>query len=152
MISFTDVNVGDAIAERSFSASNVSLFLYNAIIWNAHRIHYDEPYTQQVERHPAIVIDGPLQGDWLSQCALNWAGDAADLVNFRYRNSTAAYLGETLITGGTVVEVDQSARQVRVELFVKNQKGEVITPGEATLRFSQSPNEPVAPGNTTADS
>jgi 3-methylfumaryl-CoA hydratase len=136
MISFEDVNVGDALPERSFTASNVSLFLYNAIIWNAHRIHYDEPYTREVEHHAAIVIDGPLQGDWLSQTALNWVGDAADLVNFRYRNSTAAYLGETLTTGGTVVEVDRSARQVRIELFVKNRKGETITPGEATLRFS----------------
>ena len=46
--------------------------MYNAAIWNPHRIHYDEPYTTGVEHHPAIVIDGPLQGDWLAQVVTNW--------------------------------------------------------------------------------
>ena len=29
-------------------------------------------YTTGVEHHPAIVIDGPLQGDWLAQVVTNW--------------------------------------------------------------------------------
>jgi hydroxyacyl-ACP dehydratase HTD2-like protein with hotdog domain len=62
---------GDALPTRTHTPTNVSLFLYNAAVWNPHRIHYDEPYTTQVEGHPGIVIDGPLQGDWLAQCVLN---------------------------------------------------------------------------------
>ena len=96
MIKLSDINVGDELPLREHTASNVSLFLYNAAVWNAHRIHYDEAYTTGVEQHPEIVIDGPLQGDWLSQCALNWVGDAARLTNFSYSNRKAAYLGETL--------------------------------------------------------
>ena len=61
-----DIAVGTAIEERSHHPSMVSLFLYNAVIWNPHRIHFDETYTTQVEKHPGIVIDGPLQGDWLA--------------------------------------------------------------------------------------
>src|SRR6185295_19033358 len=63
-----DLKVGDTLPGRSHTPTNVSLFLYNAAVWNPHRIHYDEAYTTQVEHHPAIVIDGPLQGDWLAQC------------------------------------------------------------------------------------
>ncbi|MFZ9079788.1 MAG: hypothetical protein ACO23H_14720, partial [Alphaproteobacteria bacterium] len=62
------INVGDILPEKHHTATEVSLFLYNAAIWNPHRIHYDAPYTSDVEKHPAIVIDGPLQGDWLAQC------------------------------------------------------------------------------------
>ena len=57
------LNVGQRIEGRTHKPTSVSLFMYNAAIWNPHRIHYDEPYTTGVEHHPAIVIDGPLQGD-----------------------------------------------------------------------------------------
>lgn len=133
-IELSDIKVGEVLPERQYVANNVSLFLYNAAVWNPHRIHYDETYTTQVEQHPGIVIDGPLQGDWLSQCPLNWLGDQGELISFHYSNRKAAYLGETLTTGGTVVEIDESNCIVSVELFVKNEAGEVITPGGARLR------------------
>ncbi len=135
MMTLADVHVGDELPRRDHTASNVSLFLYNAAVWNPHRIHYDEAYTTGVEQHPEIVIDGPLQGDWLSQCALNWSGDAARLTSFSYSNRKAAYLGETLTTGGRVTAVDTDIGCVTVELFVKNAKGEVTTPGAAVLQF-----------------
>ena len=45
MPKFTDIKPGDALPERRYVPTNVSLFLYNAAIWNAHRIHYDRPYA-----------------------------------------------------------------------------------------------------------
>ncbi len=93
------LNVGDTLPNRDFTPTNVSLFMYNAAVWNPHRIHYDERYTTEVEKHPGIVIDGPLQGDWLSQCVLNWVGDDGRMIGFDYSNRRAAYLGETLTTG-----------------------------------------------------
>jgi len=128
------IKVGDKLPERQFVATNVSLFLYNAAVWNAHRIHYDESYTTEQEKHPGIVIDGPLQGDWLSQCAANWLGDRARLVSFQYSNRRAAYLGETLTTGGRVTRIEGA--EIEVELFVSNEAGEVITPGSARLQLS----------------
>lgn len=130
-----DLNVGDALPERQHTPSNVSLFMYNAAIWNPHRIHYDEPYTINVEKHPAIVIDGPLQGDWLVQTVINWAGDDGDMVAFEYSNRRASYLGETLTSGGTITAVDPDAGTAELEIFIRNEKDEVITPGKATVRF-----------------
>ncbi len=127
---------GTELPARQHTATNVSLFMYNAAVWNHHRIHYDENYTTQVEKHPGIVIDGPLQGDWLSQVALNWLGDAGQLMTFDYSNRRAAYLGETLTSGGIVTAVDTARGEVELELFIKNDQGEVITPGHATVRIS----------------
>jgi len=36
-----DLTVGDSLPDRKHTPTNVSLFLYNAAVWNAHRIHYD---------------------------------------------------------------------------------------------------------------
>ena len=136
MVDTDTIKVGDALPSRAHTATNVSLFLYNAAVWNAHRIHYDAAYTTEVEQHPGVVIDGPLQGDWLSQCALNWLGDAASLVSFTYSNRRAAYLGETLTAGGRVTQVDRDMGLVTLELTITNEAGEVITPGGAQLKLS----------------
>ena len=51
MMKIEDLAVGDSLPERKHEPSNVSLFLYNAAVWNAHRIHYDERYTREEEGH-----------------------------------------------------------------------------------------------------
>lgn len=134
---FHDIRVGDALPERIFKPTNVSLFLYNAVIWNAHRIHYDEPYATGVEKHPAIVIDGPLQGDWLTQAAVNWAGDEGQLVEFEYSNRKASYLGASLTSGGVVTAIDAASGNVTLELFIKDEDGAITSPGSAVVHFAK---------------
>jgi 3-methylfumaryl-CoA hydratase len=130
-----DLRVGDELPSRAHTPTNVSLFAYNAAVWNAHRIHYDEAYTTQVEKHPGIVVDGPLQGDWLAQCVTNWLGDDGLLERFAYSNRRAAYLGETLTSGGRITALDAGAGTVALELWVRNEGGEVTSPGSATARL-----------------
>jgi 3-methylfumaryl-CoA hydratase len=133
---FADIKPGTALPERRHTPTNVSLFLYNAAIWNGHRIHYDETYTKDVEKHPAIVVDGPLQGDWLTQAVLNWIGYDGSLVEFEYANRRASYLGDTLVAGGKVERVDADTREVECSLFVRIEGGEVTTPGRAIVRLN----------------
>lgn len=132
----SEISVGMQLPERAHTPTNVSLFMYNAAVWNPHRIHYDDPYTREVEGHEGIVIDGPLQGDWITQVALNWIGDEGQIVRFGYTNRHATYLGETLTSGGTVTGVEVTERLVHLDLYVKNQAGEITTPGTATVRLA----------------
>ena len=130
-----DIALDDNLPTRQHTPSNVSLFLYNAAIWNAHRIHYDESYATGIEKHPAIVVDGPLQGDWLAQCVDNWLGDSGSIQCFSYSNRKATYLGETLTSGGRVSAIDLMTKVVRVELWIKNAEGEITSPGTATVHL-----------------
>lgn len=50
----------DAAWSLSIEPDPVLLFRFSALTWNAHRIHYDEPYATQVEGHPGLVVQGPL--------------------------------------------------------------------------------------------
>lgn len=132
------LNVGQRIGGRTHKPTSVSLFMYNAAIWNPHRIHYDEPYTTGVEHHPAIVIDGPLQGDWLAQVVTNWLDGHASggtLVAFEYSNRKASYLGQTLTSGGEIETVDKATGNVRLTLHIKDVEGDVTSPGSALVRF-----------------
>ena len=134
---FAQLNVGDTLPEREYTPDNVQLFLYNAVLWNAHRIHFDLPYATQVEGYQGLVIAGPQMGDWLGQVVDDWALDAADLVSIEYSNRQAAYIGDTLTSGGRITAIDAAARTVTVELFIRNAGGDVITPGSAVLRFKE---------------
>jgi hydroxyacyl-ACP dehydratase HTD2-like protein with hotdog domain len=136
MPKFDDIKPGTALPERRYRPTNVSLFLYNAAIWNGHRIHYDETYARDVEKHPAIVVDGPLQGDWLTQAVLNWMGDDGVLVEFEYSNRRASYLGDTLVCGGKVERVKEDTREVEFSLFVRIEGGDVTAPGRAVVRLN----------------
>ena len=41
--------VGMAIPERQHYCDEVQQMLYNASLWNGHRIHFDMPYATEVE-------------------------------------------------------------------------------------------------------
>ena len=127
------VQLGDNLPQRQFKPDNVQLFLYNAILWNAHRIHFDETYTTEVEGYPGLVIAGPMIGDWLHQCVEDWLGEEGRLVSMEYSNRIAAYIGETLHYGGNVIALDSDSQEARIEVFIKNEAGEIVAPGEATV-------------------
>ncbi len=132
----TEIDIGHLLPERTFTATNVSLFLYNAAIWNPHRIHYDERYVTAVEHHPGIVIDGPLQGDWLTQAVFEWIGEAGEFIEFEYSNRKASYLGDTLTSGGAVAAIDRASSLVTLDLFIRDEQGVVTTPGQAVVRLA----------------
>ncbi|TDJ69786.1 MAG: hypothetical protein E2O35_00855 [Proteobacteria bacterium] len=131
-----NINVGDSLPEHSYTPDNIQLFFYNAVLWNAHRIHYDQNYATNVEGYPGLVVPGPLLGDWLSQCAMEWLSTDGRLVSIEYSNRQACYVGDTLRSGGEVVKIDHSSRRCEIKLYVKNQNGDVITPGTATVEFT----------------
>lgn len=131
------IKENDLLPERQFSPNNVELFFYNAILWNAHRIHYDLPYATEVEGYPGLVIAGPQLGDWLTQTAIEWLGDDGKLCSFEYSNRKASYIGETLRAGGKVLSVSTQSGDVELELYIKNEDDEVITPANATVRFAK---------------
>jgi 3-methylfumaryl-CoA hydratase len=67
------------------------MFRYSAVTFNTHRIHYDLPYTQQVEGYPALVFQGPLSALLIAAEA---AADASrPLASFRFRATNPLFAG-----------------------------------------------------------
>lgn len=135
MSGFDAIRPGTALPVRIFKCNNVQQFFYNAVLWNAHRIHFDYPYATEVEGYPGLVVAGPLMGDWLTQCVLEWMGEQGSLLSFEYSNRKAAFTGEVLRSGGKVVSSDPETGTVKLDLHVMNEADEIITPGKAVIRF-----------------
>jgi hydroxyacyl-ACP dehydratase HTD2-like protein with hotdog domain len=134
---FTDIQVGDSLPEREFDCDNVQLMLYNAVLWNGHRIHFDEPYTKNVEGYPGLVLAGPMLGDWLHQCVEEWLGDDGRIVSIDYSNRIAAYVGDILTSGATVIAVRPAEQELDIEVFIKNKEGAIAAPGTMVVRFGE---------------
>ena len=132
------VQLGEKLPQREFKPDNVQLFLYNAILWNAHRIHFDEPYSTKVEGYPGLVIAGPMIGDWLHQCIEDWLGEDGRLTSMEFSNRIAAYIGQTLKSSGSVIALDTDKKEAKVEVFIKNELGEIVAPGQATVLFNNN--------------
>jgi 3-methylfumaryl-CoA hydratase len=59
----------DCAFEKIVVPNSIMLFRYSAVTWNPHKIHYDHPYTTQVEGYPALLLHGPLTATLLSDLA-----------------------------------------------------------------------------------
>jgi len=66
-------------------ANSVLLFRFSAVTNNAHRIHYDHPYSTGVEGYPDLVVHGPLTAVLLAEFARARAGRDLHDITFRAR-------------------------------------------------------------------
>jgi 3-methylfumaryl-CoA hydratase len=72
-----------AVWRRGINANGVMLFRYSALIFVAHRIHYDRRYATEVEGYPGLVVHGPLIATLLAD--LLRRNSNAALKSFRFR-------------------------------------------------------------------
>lgn len=75
------------------------LFRLSALTANAHRIHYDAPYCQQVEGYPGLVVHGPLLALLMLELVRTNAPERA-VRAFSYRLHRPAFAGEHLLAYG----------------------------------------------------
>lgn len=74
------------------------LFRFSALTGNAHRIHYDEKYTTEVEGFPALVVHGPLLAVYMAELARAHVGS---IRSFDFRLARPVFLGDAIrVQGG----------------------------------------------------
>lgn len=138
MPTLASIKPGDKLPEREFRPDIVQSFFYNAVLFNAHRIHFDTPYATGVEGYPGLVLAGPQMGDWLTQCVIEWLGDDGVLASIEYSNRQAAYIDDVVWSAGEVTAVDTDTGEVTIDVCIRNEAGDRITPGVAIARLKRS--------------
>ncbi len=101
-------------AVRIVEITPVMLFRYSALTFNAHRIHYDLPYTQQTEFYPDLVIHGPLQATLL----LNLAASLEEGLPRRF-----AFKGVVPATGAQDLQLGAKRTDGNIDLSVHTANG-----------------------------
>jgi 3-methylfumaryl-CoA hydratase len=76
----------------------VLVFRYSALTFNSHRIHYDLPYTRDVEGYPALVMNGGLTLMLLIEVARPHL--AKPIATFAARAMSPLFVGSTVSFNG----------------------------------------------------
>ena len=101
---------------RSLVGDPVLLFRYSALIFNAHRIHYDLPYVTADEHYPGLIVHGPLQATLLLDLCRRHS--ARPVRSFDYRAMHPLFHTETFTVNGSPAADGSSA-----EVWTANEKG-----------------------------
>ncbi len=133
---FEDVKVGTGIPALIKRPTNIQLFRFSAVTWNAHRIHYDKDYAKS-EGYPDVLVQSHLHGCFLAQAVMEWAGPRARLAGFRFQNRGIAIPGDVLTCTGSVVkaELRDGCGYIECDLEERNQRGELCAPGWACVEL-----------------
>jgi hydroxyacyl-ACP dehydratase HTD2-like protein with hotdog domain len=137
---------GAALPELRLYPSEVQLFRFSAVSWNAHRIHYDSAYAHS-EGYRAPLVQSQLLGSLLSRVVTDWMGIHGQLTRFSWRNRAPAYVGELLVARAVVRQVDRPAGVAELDLTVHNGAGALLVQGTAciTARANDIHNEMETP-------
>lgn len=80
--------------ESQWTPGETELFRYSAITFNAHRIHYDLPFTREIEGYKGLVVNGGLTTMKLWDWATRQLG--RPLIASRSRNMRPLFVGEAV--------------------------------------------------------
>jgi 3-methylfumaryl-CoA hydratase len=76
---------------EGWTPGSVELLRFSAVMFNAHRIHYDLPYVTEVEGYPGLVVHGPLTALRLCALAVRVLGP---LKTFQFRGEAPLFAGQ----------------------------------------------------------
>jgi acyl dehydratase len=119
------------------------------------RVHWDPEFARRAG-NPTTFDYGRMRETWLIHLCTDWMGDDAWLWKLDCEFRKFNFVGDTQWLGGTVsrkylAEGDRPA--VDLELRAQNQRGEVTTPGHATVLLPSHEHGPVRlpdpPGGAT---
>jgi len=115
-----------AMWRREVETNEGVLFRYSALIFNAHRIHYDIDYCRDVEGYPGLIVHGPLQTTLLLDLCRRH--DPRPVRTLDYRATHPVFHQEKFSVNG-----QPSADGKSVELWTANAAGCYAMRGTATF-------------------
>jgi len=115
----------------------MQVFMFSAVTWNRHHIHYSKDAALR-EGLPDVVVQRGLLGNFLSRLITNWVGDGAELRRLAWKVTRSAVPGENIICRGRIMERTEAPDQKYVvcKVTASNTNEELIASGDAFVIFT----------------
>ena len=104
--------------------NTIELFRFSAVTFNAHRIHYDQPYARNVEFYPDLVVHGPFTA--MKLCLLACQGACRPMRSFSFNAQAPLFVGHPVRLRKE--EVDDG-----YNLFADRRDGAIAMKAQATF-------------------
>jgi hydroxyacyl-ACP dehydratase HTD2-like protein with hotdog domain len=114
--------------------THLQLFMFSAVTWNAHRIHYDPEYARE-EGYPDILVQSHLHASFLMETLRRAVDGHGTVERFAFKNRVYSVPGERLTCRGRLVSVSDGpdGTRARYELEERNDREETCATAEATV-------------------
>jgi acyl dehydratase len=131
------LSVGQALPEREFHFTRDSLVRYAGASGDFNAIHYRDDVAKAVGL-PGVLAHGMLTMGAAVQSVVDFIGDSGKVIDYQVRFTKPVLVdaakGAILIVNATVVEIDEQAKQARIDLSATCEG--VVVLGKAQVRVS----------------
>lgn len=136
--SFDEVTVGEEIPARSNVVDRAQLVQYAGASGDFNPIHWNPDFARMVGL-PGVIAHGMFTMALVARAVGEWAGDPGAVGRIRVQFRKEVLPEEKVVAKGRVVEKDEAARSVRLELWAEVERdGKTLQPikhGEAIVRL-----------------
>jgi hydroxyacyl-ACP dehydratase HTD2-like protein with hotdog domain len=129
-----EIATGTTLPELVKVPTPMQLFMFSAVTWNRHLIHYNTEFALS-DGLRNVAVHRALIGGFLAQMLADWVGERGSVATLEWSVRGSAAIEQPLTLGGTVTgkrELDRR-RLVDCEIWAQNHEGQTIAPGTATL-------------------
>lgn len=125
---------GTQVPELIKRPDSKQIFMYSAITWNRHMIHFNSEQAQK-EGHKNIVVQRALLGSYLAQMISDWINGNGMLRRLEWKVIQSAFPGDVLTCKGEVSEKNFIADEKRIScnVSIENQLKSIIVTGLAVI-------------------
>jgi acyl dehydratase len=131
------LTVGQLLPAREFHFTRDSLVRYAGASGDFNAIHYRDDVAKAVGL-PGVLAHGMLTMGAAVQSVVDFLGDSGKVIDYQVRFTKPVLVdaakGATLVVNATVVEIDEAAKQARIDLSASCDG--VVVLGKAQVRVS----------------
>ncbi len=131
-----NMSVATQIPELVVCPDHTQVFMFSAVTWNRHHIHYSKDAAVS-EGLPDVVVQRALIGNFLARLMTDWTGDSAELRRLSWKVTRSALPGKDIICRGRITDkIDSEGEKCIIcEVTASNEDDELIASGAATVAF-----------------
>jgi acyl dehydratase len=110
--------------------TTVAMFRMSAVMWNAHRVHFDHEYATGVEGLPGVLVPANLLSSYVCELAMTWGGPRTRLLRLDFRPVAPVFAGTGLTVRGRETdrrpaEDEPAAEVAELELWIDSPSDDV---------------------------
>jgi len=135
-LTWENVPVNAQIPELTVCPDNTQVFMFSAVTWNRHHIHYSKDAAVN-EGLPDVVVQRALIGNFLARLITDWIGESAELRKLAWKVTRSALPGRDIVCRGRIKDkIDSEDEKCLIcEVTASNGNDELIASGAATVAF-----------------
>lgn len=122
------------IPELQVTPTPGQIFMFSAVTWNRHHIHYSKD-AALAEGHADIVVQRALLGNFMATHLGRWLGGRGQILQLSWKVQKSALPGKPLRCQGTAAagEAPGGREQLQCTLRIVDHTESVVASGAATV-------------------